>query len=196
MRRYENGEELLSEIRNRWNRNVRAVRLWGFVASILMIIMGVLCFIYPVLTTYAVEVMASVALLLFGVLEVVRYFQRPAFLRTGAGLALGVLNIVLALLLLSSPAESMLLAFGFLFGLSLLTLGLEQATASGRFRAIGIAGTGWLTAEGALNIIAGIILLLMPYVSAVAFGVVLTVYMLVGGISLLITSVNAKDLEA
>lgn len=196
MRRYENGEDLLNEIRSKWNKNVRSVRIWGFVASILMIIIGILCFVYPVATTYAVEVLASVALLIFGFWEVVRYVQRPPFLRTGVSLASGILNIILAIMLLTSPAEDMLLSFGFLFGLNLLMLGFEQLASAGRYQAVGIVGTGWLTAEGILNVIVGIFLLFMPIVSVAAVSAVLAVYLIVGGISLLIMSINARDLKA
>lgn len=196
MKRYDNGEDLLSEIRDQWNKNLKSTRIWGFIASILMIIIGILCIVFPVETTYFVEVMASIALLVFGFWEIVRYFQRPVFLRTGVSLASGILNIILAILLLTSPAEAMLESFGFLFGLDLLMLGFEEITMTGRLGAVGVSGTGWLTFEGIMNIIVGIILLFMPVVSVAAVSAVLAVYLLFGGISLLVMSINAKDLKA
>lgn len=194
--RYNSGEELVNEIKEKWNKNLRSTRIWGFIAAIFMLVMGVLCMIYPLETTYVIEVFVSIALLCFGIWEVVRYFQRSPFLRTGASLASGILNIILALLLLTSPAEDLLLSFGFLFGLDLLMLGFEQVTSASRFGAIGITGTGWLTADGVLNIIFGFILLLLPMTSVVAVSVILAMYLIFGGVSLLVFSINAKDLKA
>lgn len=196
MMRYNNGDELLNEIKEKWNKNLRSTRIWGFVASIFMIVIGILCIAFPVQTTYAIEVLASIALLCFGIWEVVRYTQMTPFLRTGVTLAGGILNIILAIMLLTSPAADLLMSFGFLFGLNLLMLGFEQVTATSRLGVIGVTGTGWLTAEGVLNIIFGFILLFVPMASVAAVSAVLAMYLIFGGISLLITSINAKDLKA
>lgn len=194
--RYNNGDELISEIKDKWNRNLRSMRVWGIIAAIFMIIVGFLCIVYPVQTTYAIEVMASVAILCFGIWEIVRYAQTTAFLRTGVRLASGILNVILGIMLLTSPAPDLLMSFGFLFGLDLMMLGFEEVTATSRYSAIGVTGTGWLTATGVLNIIFGIILLFMPIGSVVAVSVLLAMYLIFGGISLLIISIRAKDLRA
>lgn len=196
MKTYNDGEELISEIKEKWNKNLRSTRVWGIIAAILMIVIGVMCMFNPVTTTYFVEVLASVALLAFGIWEVARYTQRPVFLRTGASLASGILNILLALMLITSPAEDTLAFFGFLFGLDLMMLGFEQVTSTGRLHAIGVLNTGWLTAEGILNIIVGAFLLMMPMASIAAVSVVLAIYLVFGGIDLLIMCINAKNLEA
>lgn len=195
MRRYDSGDDLLDETRGQWNKHLRSTRIWGFIASILMIVIGILCLVYPVQTTYAIEVIASIALLLFGIWEIIEYFQRPPFLRMGPGLASGILNIILAIMLLTSPAPDLLLSFGFLFGLDLLMIGFEQVTATGRLGSIGITGTGWMTADGVLNIICGILLLFMPMASVGAVSFLLALYLLVGGINLFILCINAKDLK-
>lgn len=195
MKFYNNGDELIDEIKNKWNRNLRSMRIWGFVASVFMILTGILSFIYPVDATYYIEILASIALLAFGIWEVVRYFQRPVFVRTGVSLASGILNILLAVLLLTSPASETLSTFGFLFGLDLLMLGFEQLTASFRFRAIGIFGTGWLAADGIMNIVIGMFLLLVPFASVFAISTIVAIYLIFGGVNLFIMSLNAKNLR-
>lgn len=90
----------------------------------------------------------------------------------------------------------MLMSFGFLFGLDLLMLGFEQMTMTGRLKSIGISGTGWMTASAVINIIIGIILLALPVASVATVSALLAVYLIFGGISLLILSINAKDLKA
>lgn len=196
MRVYNNGDELLNEVKEKWNKNLHSMRVWGFVLAALMIVVGILAIVYPLQTTYFVEALASIALLVFGVWEVARYTQVPPFLRTGAGLASGVLNILLALMLLSAPAESMLATFGYLLGFDLQLLGFEQLTATSRLHSIGVTGTGWLTFDGVMSVIVGLMLVIMPMASVMAVSVILAVYLIVGGVSLLITMINAKDLEA
>lgn len=194
--RYNNGDELLNEIRDKWNKNLRSTRIWGFIASIFMILIGIVCLAFPVQTTYFIEVLASIALLCFGIWEVVRYTQATPFLKSGVTLASGILNILLGIMLLTSPAADLLTSFGFLFGLNLLMLGFEKVTATSRLGAIGVAGTGWLTADGVLDIIFGFILLFVPMASVGAVSVILAMYLIFGGISLLIQSINAKELKA
>lgn len=193
---FQHDDDLINEIRENWNKNIRSMRIWGIIASIFMIVVGILCVVFPMTTTYVIEVMASIALLLFGIWEVVRYVKRSSFLRTGVSLASGILNILLAVLLLTSPKAEMLLFFGFLFGLNLLMIGFEMVTAAGRFRAVGIAETGWMMANGVINIIIGIILLLIPLASIAAVSILLAVYLIFGGITLLMMSINARDMQA
>lgn len=195
MRRYDNGEDVINEVRNSWNSHVKTVRIWGFIASVLMIIMGIVCMVFPVQTTYVIEVFASAALLVWGIWEIVRYVQRPVILRTGVSLMSGILNIILGIMLLTSPAEEMLLSFGFLFGLDLMMLGFEQLTLTGTFHAFGVENTGWLTFDGILNVLVGIILLFMPMASISAVSVLLSFYLLAGGITLLVECINAKELK-
>lgn len=196
MMNFKNGDEILNEIREKWNKNLRSTRIWGFIAAVFMILIGILCIAYPIQSTYFIEVLASIAMLCFGIWEIVRYTQITPILRTGVSLASGILNIILALMLLTSPAEDMLLTFGFMFGLDLLMLGFEEITSSSRLGVIGIDGTGWLTADGVLNIIFGFILLFVPFASVAAVSVILAMYLIFGGISLFVFCINAKDLKA
>ncbi|MGN0363623.1 MAG: HdeD family acid-resistance protein [Bilifractor sp.] len=195
MKLYDNGDDVINEVRERWNSHVKSVRIWGFIAAVLMIIMGIVCMIFPVQTTYVIEVFASAALLLWGIWEIVSYFQRPVILRTGVSLMSGILNVILGIMLLTSPADELLIFFGFLFGLDLMMVGFEQLTLTGTFHAFGVINTGWMTFDGILNILVGIILLFMPIASVSAVSVLLSFYLLAGGITLLIECINAKELK-
>lgn len=192
---YTDGNDFINDIKNNWNRRVKSVKVWGIIASILMIIVGVLCLVFPIQTTYGLEVFASLVLLCLGIWGVVRYVKMPAVLRTGVGLASSILNILLGIMLVTSPAESLLMTFGFLFGLDLLMLGFEQVTATGRLQMFGIVDTGWMTLDGVLNIICGFILLFSPFASIFAISVIFAFYLLVGGITLLIGCINMKQIQ-
>lgn len=195
MRIYNDGNDVIDDVRNGWNRHLKSIRAWGFVAAIGMIIIGILCAIYPVQTTYAIEVLASVCLLLFGVWEIVKYTQRPVILRTGVSLMSGILNILLGIMLLTSPKEDMMISFGFLFGLDLMMLGFEQLTMTGSLHAFGVSETGWMTFNGILDVIVGIILLAMPMASVSAVSILISFYLLAGGITLFVECIHAKDLK-
>lgn len=193
MRIYETGDELFREVQANWDKYLKSVRIWGFIAAFLMILIGVLCFIFPVATTYFLEVVASIALLLFGGWEIVMYMRSSPVLRSGAMLVSGILNVILAIMLLLSPVETVLATFGLLFAMNLLIIGFEQLTVSGRLRAVGVVETSWVTVNGVINLIAGIILLFMPMASAVAVTFVLAMYLLFAGITLLIECINVKN---
>lgn len=192
---YTDGNDFLNDLKNNWNKRVKSVKVWGIIASILMIIVGILCLIYPLQTTYGLEVFASLVLLCLGIWGVVRYVKMPAVLRTGVGLASSILNILLGIMLLTSPAPALLETFGFLFGLDLMMLGFEQTTGAGRLHLFGIMDTGWMTVDGVLNIICGFLLLMTPFASIFAVSMIFAFYLLVGGITLLIGCINVKKIE-
>ena len=34
MRVYDNGENLITEIREKWNKNLKSMRIWGFIVAV------------------------------------------------------------------------------------------------------------------------------------------------------------------
>ncbi|MDD6258358.1 MAG: DUF308 domain-containing protein [Erysipelotrichaceae bacterium] len=192
---YDSGDEFIDDIRNGWNKRVKSIRTWGFIIAILMIVLGVLCTIKPLQTTYALEVVVSAALVIFGIWGIVHYIKLPVMLRSGVTLASSVLNIILGITLLTSPADDVLSSFGFLFGLSMMMSGFEEITQAGALHTFGIIDTGWMTFNGVLNIICGIVLLGAPMASVFAVSFIIAFYLLVGGITLLVACIKSKNLE-
>lgn len=192
---YDSGDQFIDDIKDGWNKRVKSIRTWGFVIAILMIVLGVLCMIKPLQTTYALEVVVSAALVVFGIFGIVHYVKLPVMLRSGVTLASSILNIILGIMLLTSPADDVLSSFGFLFGLSMMMSGFEEITQTGTLHAFGIIDTGWMTFNGILNIICGIILLGAPLASVFAVSFVIAFYLLVGGITLLVACIKSKNIE-
>lgn len=192
---YDSGDEFIDDIRNGWNKRVKSIRTWGFIIAILMIVLGVLCTIKPLQTTYALEVVVSAALVVFGIWGIVHYIKLPVMLRSGVTLASSILNIILGIMLLTSPADDVLTSFGFLFGLSMMMSGFEEVTQTGALHAFGIMETGWMTFNGVLNIICGIVLLCSPMASVFAVSFIIAFYLLVDGITLLVACIKSKNLE-
>jgi uncharacterized membrane protein HdeD (DUF308 family) len=80
-------------------------------------------------------------------------------------------------------------------GLSAVTSGgLELATA-GRIAKLGAGGTGWLVAGGLVSLIAGLLLMFWPGIGAVTLAIVFGAYLLVSGVTLVVSALVAPDGE-
>lgn len=191
------GADPIEELRQTWNKRLKSLRVIALALSIIMIIVGVLCCVYPLQAAYALEVFVTVLLIAFGIIEIVEFFSLPTIVRTGGLLVSGLLNILLAWLLLSAQSMYMLAIFGFLFAFILLLVGIEQLVFRSRLTYFGIAeGTGWLTANGVICLAAGVIFLFSPIASSAAMSILVGCYLLVGGVTMLIEFVKTKELKA
>ena len=63
------------ELRNNWNKRLRSMRIIALLLSILMMILGVVCFLYPVKTMGVLEKSAAFLILVAGVYEIINYFK-------------------------------------------------------------------------------------------------------------------------
>lgn len=194
-REYHSKEELVDDLKASWNKRVKNYRVGGFVVGILMLILGIIACIYPVQTALVVEVIAAILLLIFGIFEIIAHFSVPPMVRTGSGIVSGILNIMMAVLLLTSPKEDMLVTFSFLMAADLLFLGIEEISAAGKLSFLGINGLGLSTAGGVLKILFSIVLILMPVASTAAASIVVGVYLIAAGITVIVTAVRAKEIK-
>lgn len=194
-RDYHSREEFIDELKNAWNGRVKNFRIWGIIMGILMTLLGIVACIFPVRTAIVVEIIASIFLLMFGIFEIVMHFQVPTMMRTGSGLVSGILNILVAIVLLTSPKDSMLVAFSFLLAADLMFLGIEEITAAGKLSYMGVDGLGISTWGGVCKILFSIVLILMPVASTAAASIIIGVYLIVAGISLLVQAIRAKKIE-
>jgi uncharacterized membrane protein HdeD (DUF308 family) len=102
---------------------------------------------------------------------------------------------MMAVLLLTSPKEDMLVTFSFLMAADLLFLGIEEISAAGKLSFLGINGLGLSTAGGVLKILFSIILILMPVASTAAASIVVGVYLIAAGITVIVTAARAKEIK-
>lgn len=191
---YDNNIDYGNEFRNYWNDHVKKFRAGGFVAGIIMIVLGVLCFIFPVNSLLVMEILIAILIITAGAGEIAAYSRMPVFLRLPGTLISGILNILLGVLLLVGDRQEMMITFAFIFSIELIVVGIQEIAASNRMRFFGETSTGWLVASGALNLIGGCCLLFMPAAS-IAISFVVAIYLVVGGVSLLVKAVNAKELK-
>lgn len=192
---YPVSNDIIDQFTKTWNRKVRSVRTFAFIISILMLVLGVLCCIYPIESMTALEYITALAIMTAGVYEIISYAQSMVFFRMPGSLMAGVMNIIIGLLLFCSPASATISAFAYMFALLLLTFGIDKLAYCGKLRFLGITGTGWVTASGILDIIASVVFIFLPMDSTIALTYILAIYLFIGGITLFIEAVSIKDMK-
>ncbi len=191
---YDNNTNYREEIKNYWNKNVKRYRNTALIAGIILLLLGILCCMFPVRSILVMEYIASFVLIIIGFFEIYGFSTLPIFLKTGGGLLTGILNVILGILLITSPKEEMMQTFAFLFAIDLMMFGIENCVAYSRTKFFGIQNSGWLLAEGVLNIALSIVFLFMP-VTTIALSYVVAVYLIAAGIMLLYSFFSAKEIE-
>lgn len=192
---YDSNFDYAKEFTDRWNKKVRAVRVTGIVIAILMAVLGVVCLLFPEKSLRVIEVIASCVIMALGVCQMVDYFSLPVIFQRAGILLDSILNILLGCMLLSSPAAVSITTFAFMFGFLLMIFGIDLLAFSGKLGFFGISGFGWVVANGILSVIASMAFFFMPLASSVALNIVLAVYLIVGGVTLLIETLSMKDLR-
>lgn len=188
--------QLKQQFADEWNERLHSIRMAGFIISILMIVLGVVFLIFPQQSMSVGLAILTLLIIAFGVFGITEYATLPFGFRMGGLLVSGILNILVGILLFSMPNDGMVVAFAFILAFELFMMGIEQLSFSSTLRFISASNYGWLIASGVLNIIFALFLLFMPLSSAVALWIVLAIYLLAGGISLLIECIKSKDLKA
>lgn len=191
---YNNDTDYREEIRSYWNQNVRKFRTASLVAGIIMTVLGILCCIFPMRSMLVLEYIASILLLVIGIYEIYAFSVLPVFLKTGGGLLTGILNVIIGIMLITSPAETMMSVFAVVIAINLMILGIEECVAYSRAKFYTVANAGWLLVEGIINIIVSILFLCMPAMT-VAIGIVIAIYLIVTGITCIYASFSAKELQ-
>lgn len=188
--------QLKQQLAQEWNARVRSVRTTGFVISVLMIAVGVLFLAFPVQSIYLGAAILTAFIIAFGIFEIAEYLSLPALFRMGGMLVSGILNILIGIMLMALPAEGMVIAFSFMLAFNLLMVGIEELSFTSLLRAFNVASYGWVIASGILNIVFAFMLIFIPITSSIALWICLALYLIAGGISMLIECVKSKNLEA
>lgn len=101
----------------------------------------------------------------------------------------GVLALLLGILVFATPAATTLLVLAVLFGVYALLDGVVALVSGVRTRGV---GRGWMIAGGIVSIIAGVIALVWPGITAMALLVVIAVWAILGGVSQVVHSFGLR----
>jgi uncharacterized membrane protein HdeD (DUF308 family) len=156
---------------------------WGLLLTLglAMVALGVIALAWPGATLLALTVLIAVQFAVNGVFEIIQAFrddEAGAGSRTLFGL-LGALSVLVALLVLRDPLQS-LLVFALLLGAWWVVTGVvETVTAVSRGAQ---PDRWWRLAMGLLSLAAGAVVLVQPGLSIVVLEVVMAIWMLVYGV--------------
>ena len=165
--------------------------LW-FLASILMIAAGIVCFALPVDTTLttlayvigAIVLVIGAIVLVIGVVEIAMFFTTVGLFGGGAFLADGIITTILGIIMLSN--ENVVAGFlPFIFAMWFIYEGISElsmAIAAGRLK----LPYWWvLLITSIFEIVFGMLAFFNPVGGAIYLTVLLGVFLLVHGISML-----------
>jgi uncharacterized membrane protein HdeD (DUF308 family) len=163
----------------------------GIVVAIIMIVLGILFFIWPLITAVGLQYVAAIGILIFGAYQIIRFIVTPSGARQGWALASGILLVIVGILALSMGVIDRAFMFAFLLGFLALMSGINQLASIGVYKKSGHS-TGWLTASGIINIVLAAFLFIAPFAAIWALQVVFGIYLLVGGIAFLAEILSFK----
>ncbi|MFK0211755.1 HdeD family acid-resistance protein [Streptomyces sp. NPDC090298] len=168
------------------------------VAGLVSLVLGVLVLAWPEATLKVVGVLFGVYLLLSGVVQLVAAFGTHATtaLRVMAFIS-GALSILLGLFCFRGAAQSILL-LALWIGIGWLFRGIMQTVAAASDPTM--PARGWQVFLGVVSALAGVVLIVSPLTSAAVLTVLGGIWLLVVGVSEIVTAFmvrsRAKDLPA
>ena len=164
--------------------NKTTMRTLSILAGVLLIAAGIFCLCNKQAAVVSAGVVLGVFMLCAGIVEIV-LFSVVGGLVLGAGWLLldGVLTVLLSMLLLFNRWFTMV-SLPLLFTLWLLFTGVTRFVSAFDLRVLGVRAWGWVLALGIVLLALGIIGLLDPVVSTVAFAITLGVAFILEGLSI------------
>lgn len=156
---------------------------WGLLLTLglAMVALGIIALAWPGATLLALTVLIAVQFAVNGVFEIIQAFREDeagAGSRTLFGL-LGALSILVALLVLRDPLQSLLI-FALLLGAWWVVTGVvETVTAISRGAQ---PDRWWRLAMGVLSVAAGAVVLVQPSLSLALLELVMAIWMLIYGV--------------
>lgn len=192
---YYNNRNLGAEAVKYWNDRLKKYRTVSVIVGVILAVLGLLCLIFHFESVLVMAVIASIVILVVGVLEIVEYFRMPPYFRPAGILISGILNLVLGILLLTSAKEDMVGVFAFVFAIEMMIFGIESVSAASQLRFFGDSNSGLLTAEGIVSIILAVIFFLVPHTSVTFISIVAGVYLMAAGVGLIVYAIKAKELK-
>ncbi|MEG2541734.1 MAG: DUF308 domain-containing protein, partial [Christensenellaceae bacterium] len=112
-------------------------KIGGIIVAIIMIVLGILFFVKPVVTMIAVEWIAAIGIMLYGLWQVIAYIKTPSDMKNGWSLANGIIFIILGILILTMGIAGRAEMFAFLLGFMALFSGINQIASYAAFKKSG-----------------------------------------------------------
>lgn len=155
---------------------------WWITYGVLTLLAGIAVVVWPKATLLVLAVIFGIQLLILGVFRIVAAFAVPdtSAGRKVVGVLIGILSILAGIFCLRSPIATVVI-LALLVGAFWLVYGVMEVVGGIAERG-GERGRAWTIASGVIGVIAGVVVLSMPAISAVALAWVLGIMLIVQGI--------------
>lgn len=149
---------------------------WQMVLSgIVMLILGILCLVYPVRSLEIVTVFAGIGFLVYGIMGIASYTKtKDLFMLSSWQLVHSILDLLLGFLFLVQPYIAGA-AMVWVFALMLIPLGIFEIAVALREKNFDISEWGWTLVSGILTIILGCMFFAAPASFAYLLGFALII---------------------
>lgn len=189
----------MSEWKGQTRGNVRKHFVFGIIAAILMVVIGIVMLVSPAESLRAILWIIALGFLVGGIFRIVSTQRMPYVLRQGFSMGTGVIDIICSIMLIvamvADPVGTgtvFVWFIGFMFAFYALFAGVNTIAGSGLVKRMG-GSSGWLIASGVLEIIAGVLLLFTPQVGTLFLMYALAFTFIVSGISLFATAIDLRN---
>lgn len=191
---YNSGQqESFYEMQNKINRKLRSLRRLGLGLAAALVLLGIALLLCPQSIVLWIERGIAVILGLVGILEIVDYLSTSTLFRQSLTIVRGLLDLVIAVLLLRADAAQVISMLSFILGISVLLIGIHKLDYAMKLNYFHVAGSGMAILGGLLSILAGIGFLISPLSSAIVLTTLIAAYCILGGIALFIEMLSFKN---
>lgn len=191
---YNSGQqESFYEMQNKINRKLRSMRRLGLGLAAALVLLGIALLLCPQSIVLWIERGIAVILGLVGILEIVDYLSTSTLFRQSLTIVRGLLDLVIAVLLLRADAVQVITMLSFILGISALLIGIHKLDYAMKLNYFHVAGSGMAILGGLLSILAGIGFLISPLSSAIVLTTLIAAYCILGGIALFIEMLSFKN---
>lgn len=191
---YNSGQqESFYEMQNKINRKLRSLRRLGLGLAAALVLLGIALLLCPQSIVLWIERGIAVILGLVGILEIVDYLSTSTLFRQSLTIVRGLLDLVIAVLLLRADAAQVITMLSFILGISALLIGIHKLDYAMKLNYFHVAGSGMAILGGLLSILAGIGFLISPLSSAIVLTTLIAAYCILGGIALFIEMLSFKN---
>lgn len=191
---YNSGQqESFYEMQNKINRKLRSLRRLGLGLAAALVLLGIALLLCPQSIVLWIERGIAVILGLVGILEIVDYLSTSTLFRQSLTIVRGLLDLLIAVLLLRADAVQVITMLSFILGISALLIGIHKLDYAMKLNYFHVAGSGMAILGGLLSILAGIGFLISPLSSAIVLTTLIAAYCILGGIALFIEMLSFKN---
>ena len=191
---YNSGQqESFYEMQNKINRKLRSLRRLGLGLAAALVLLGIALLLCPQSIVLWIERGIAVILGLVGILEIVDYLSTSTLFRQSLTIVRGLLDLLIAVLLLRADAAQVITMLSFILGISALLIGIHKLDYAMKLNYFHVAGSGMAILGGLLSILAGIGFLISPLSSAIVLTTLIAAYCILGGIALFIEMLSFRN---